>query len=209
MLIIKDIEKRQELAEMVYAKYSTNKGEISKEEKDELINEVGAAFGGYGMALEDIIRIIVDGREDSETLKNMTDYITRQLNGKSTKNLFRLSEYPTSQMQNYINSTVKNELMRKGHPEDEATLICRSFIEYPSLREGIIERNDLESIRICEHCGKPMYEGYLINDFNTYCSEECARAATTEMGWPEGKFDYHISNGDEEDDTVYWTQWEG
>ena len=100
MLIIKDIEKRQELAEMVYAKYSTNKGEISKEEKDELINEVGAAFGGYGMALEDIIRIIVDGREDSETLKNMTDYITRQLNGKSTKNLFRLSEYPTSQMQN-------------------------------------------------------------------------------------------------------------
>ena len=99
--------------------------------------------------------------------------------------------------------------MRKGHPEDEATLICRSFIEYPSLREGIIERNDLESIRICEHCGKPMYEGYLINDFNTYCSEECARAATTEMGWPEGKFDYHISNGDEEDDTVYWTQWEG
>ena len=143
----------------------------------------------------------------------MTDnqYILEQLNGKATKNIFRFSEVPSTQMQGYINSTVKEELIRKGHSEDEAEQICKSFIEYPALRESIIERNELDSIRVCEHCGAPMNEGYLVNDFNTYCSEECAKAAllSPEGGWTEETFNEHLAHADEEDSVIYWTQWEG
>ena len=114
-------------------------------------------------------------------------------------------------MQGYVNSTVKEELVRKGHSEDEAAQICRSFIEYPALRESSIERNDLDSIRICEHCGAPMNEGYLVNDMWTFCSEECARAAllSPEYGWTEETFNEHLAHADEEDSVIYWTQWEG
>ena len=112
-------------------------------------------------------------------------------------------------MQNYIRTTVYQELLRKRCNEGDAKTFVENFISNPQCREELIEEWELDTIRICEHCGQPMCEGYMVNDFLTFCSEECARAATTEMGWPEGKFDYHISNGDEEDDTIYWKQWEG
>jgi hypothetical protein len=56
-----------------------------------------------------------------------------------------------------------------------------------------------------------MNEGYLVNDFNTYCSEECAKAAllSPEGGWTEETFNEHLAHADEEDSVIYWTQWEG
>ena len=48
---IRDLGKRRELAEMVYASYG---GTITDEEKPEYDNEVGAAFEAYVHALHDI-----------------------------------------------------------------------------------------------------------------------------------------------------------
>ena len=208
MITLRNIDKRRELQQRVYDNY----GSLTEDQRRELDHEVGAAFTGYELAIRDIAQIIVDNKQTPDTmLDSIKNFIMEQLNGKATKNLFRFSELPTTDMQGYINSTVKEELVRKGHSEDEAAQICRSFIEYPSLRESIIERNDLDSIRICEHCGAPMNEGYLVNDFNTYCSEECARAAllSPEGGWTEETFNEHLAHADEEDSVIYWTQWEG
>ena len=203
MITLKNINKRKELAQQIYDNYSP----MTEEERKELDHEVGSAYMGYQTALGDIIQLIVDGK----TIEDIKAFIADQLNGKATKNIFRFSEVPSTQMQGYINFTVKNELVRKGHSEDEAEQICKSFIEYPALRESIIERNDLDSIRICEHCGAPMNEGYLVNDMWTFCSEECARAAllSPEYGWTEETFNEHLAHADEEDSVIYWTQWEG
>lgn len=208
MITLRNIDKRRELQQRVYDNY----GSLTEDQRRELDHEVGAAFTGYELAIRDIAQIIVDNKQTPDTmLDSIKNFIMKQLNGKATKNLFRFSELPTTDMQGYINSTVKEELVRKGHSEDEAAQICRSFIEYPSLRESIIERNDLDSIRICEHCGAPMNEGYLVNDMWTFCSEECARAAllSPEGGWTEETFNEHLAHADEEDSVIYWTQWEG
>lgn len=201
MITLKNIEKRRQLAQSVYDNYSP----LTEEERKELDHEVGTSFQGYETALQDVTQLIVDGKD----IEEIKAFIVEQINGKATKNLFRFSEVPTTDMQKYINTTVKNELIRKGKDKKDAAAICRSFIEYPALREGIIEREELDSIRICEYCGAPMCEGYLVNDFNTYCSEACARAATTEMGWTEETFNKHLANADNEDSCIYWTQWEG
>ena len=208
MITLRNIDKRRELQQRVYNNY----GSLTEDQRRELDHEVGAAFTGYELAIRDIAQIIVDNKQTPDTMMDsIKNFIMEQLNGKATKNIFRFSELPTTNMQGYINSTVKEELVHKGHSEDEAAQICRSFIEYPALRESIIERNDLDSIRICEHCGAPMNEGYLVNDFNTYCSEECARAAllSPEGGWTEETFNEHLAHADEEDSVIYWTQWEG
>ena len=208
MITLRNIDKRRELQQRVYDNY----GSLTEDQRRELGHEVGAAFTGYELAIRDIAQIIVDNKQTPDTMMDsIKNFIMEQLNGKATKNIFRFSELPTTGMQGYINSTVKEELVRKGHSEDEAAQICRSFIEYPSLRESIIERNDLDSIRICEHCGAPMNEGYLVNDMWTFCSEECARAAllSPEYGWTEETFNNYLAHADEEDSVIYWTQWEG
>lgn len=211
MITLKNINKRRELQQIIFNSYTT----LTDKEKEILDHEVGAAFRGYETAMRDIIQLLVNGDKgkwgDKTTILCIKEYILEQLNGKTTKNIFRFSEVPSTQMQGYINSTVKNELVRKEHSEDEAEHICKSFIEYPTLRESIIERNELDSIRICEHCGAPMNEGYLVNDFNTYCSEECVKAAllSPEGGWTEEIFNEHLAHADEEDSVIYWTQWEG
>ncbi len=208
MITLRNIDKRRELQQRVYDNY----GSLTEDQRRELDHEVGAAFTGYELAIRDIAQIIVDNKQTPDTMMDsIKNFIMEQLNGKATKNIFRFSELPTTGMQGYINSTVKEELVRKGNSEDEAEQICKSFIEYPALRESIIERNDLDSIRICEHCGAPMNEGYLVNDMWTFCSEECTRAAllSPEYGWTEETFNNHLAHADEEDSVIYWTQWEG
>lgn len=211
MITLRNIDKRRELQQGVYNNYAN----LTDEERRGLENEVWAAIRGYENAMRDIIQLLVNGDRGKwgadTTLLCIKNYILEQLNSKATKNIFRFSEFPSTQMQGYINVTVKNELVRKGHSENEAEQICKSFIEYPALRENIIEHNELDSIRVCEHCGAPMNEGYLVNDMWTFCSEECAKAAllSPEYGWTEETFNECLAHAEEEDSVIYWTQWEG
>ena len=54
--MIKSLKKRRELAEMVYARY----GGLSKDEKPEYENEVGAAFEAYEKAINDACEWLID-----------------------------------------------------------------------------------------------------------------------------------------------------
>jgi hypothetical protein len=74
------------------------------------------------------------------------------------------------------------------------------FIYSPDIeaKEEFIEENEIETLRVCQHCGKFMTEGYIYRDFETFCSKECFIAE-------HGK--HAFDNADE--DELYWTAWEG
>ena len=210
MNTILDIQKRKQLAQIVYDSY----GGVEPDERKDYENEVGAAFKGYSKGLMDIAQLLVNGKQgkwDGETVVSViNEYVTTKFNGKTQKeHPFRITEIPSTKMEGYIRTTVKEEMMRKGCSAKDAERYVNIFIEQPMSRENIIDQFPLDSIRVCEHCGQPMCEGYMVNDFDTYCSEECARAATKEMGWTKEQFDEQLANADSEDSCVYWTQWEG
>ena len=55
-------------------------------------------------------------------------------------------------------------------------------------------------MRKCDHCGKPMYEGFYA-DGDTYCSEACLLEHFTQAEW-----DDLAEDGDSSE--FYWTTWE-
>ena len=112
----------------------------------------------------------------------------------------------TGQMKEYIRTTVREELIGKRCNKDDADRIVEDFINNPDNRDEIIDEWLLDSIRICDRCGQPMYEGYIKDDRKMYCSEECVRKA---CGWDEETFKEHISHAEEMDAEIYWTEWEG
>lgn len=204
--IIRNIEKRKQLAQMVYDKY-TSKMPGEDFDTDELEDEVLTSFHGYTEGLLDVVQLMVDGK----SIKDIKDFIMEQMNGKGMDKPFRITECPNTMLVDYIRTTVKDELVRsgrmeKGREEAQAKSICELFIDNPAIREHLIESYNLESIRICEHCGAPMFEGYLVDDFNTYCGEECVKQG---KGWSDEVFEEKISHAEEEDAPIYWTMWEG
>jgi hypothetical protein len=65
-------------------------------------------------------------------------------------------------------------------------------------QEQFIEDNEIDNLRVCQHCGKFIVEGYLYRDFETFCSEECF---VNEYG--------RKTYDESDDDELYWTAWEG
>ena len=61
-----------------------------------------------------------------------------------------------------------------------------------------IEENEIETLRVCESCGKFIVEGYIYRDFETYCSDGCFIAAHGESAFAAA-----------DEDELYWTSWEG
>ena len=58
---------------------------------------------------------------------------------------------------------------------------------------------ELDCFRICDECGKPMIEGYVVDGRNTYCSEDCLHKHITEE---EFLSLFDNGNGD-----TYYTNW--
>lgn len=58
---------------------------------------------------------------------------------------------------------------------------------------------ELDCFRICDECGKPMIEGYLVDGCDTYCSDDCLHQHLTDE---EYQALYNDCDGD-----TYWTNW--
>lgn len=58
---------------------------------------------------------------------------------------------------------------------------------------------ELDCFRVCNECGKPMIEGFVIDGCSTYCSEECLNK---HISIEEFNHLYNNGNGD-----TYWTTW--
>jgi hypothetical protein len=67
----------------------------------------------------------------------------------------------------------------------------------PDFWERLSER--LDCFRICDECGKPMIEGYVVDGCDTYCSEECLHKHLSNEDFVRLSKD---PNGD-----TYWTTW--
>jgi len=63
--------------------------------------------------------------------------------------------------------------------------------------ESLAER--LDCFRVCEECGKPMIEGYIVEGDTHYCSNECLLKHFT---WEEYLEQYNDGEGDS-----FWTTW--
>lgn len=80
----------------------------------------------------------------------------------------------------------------------------------------ILEDNGID-IRICEWCGTPMDEGFMIDDGTFYSCDECFESAMNEEygngNWrPSDEGEYggyyeHLKNNTWEDTGIFWTQW--
>lgn len=88
---------------------------------------------------------------------------------------------------------------------------CRQDADlWAEFGEGILSHTDdeefwellsenLDCFRICEECGRPMIEGYVVNGCDTYCSDDCLHKHVSEE---EYKLLYNEGEGD-----TYWTTW--
>ena len=177
--IIKNIEKRKQLQQMIYDNY----GQLTEEEKKDLDMEVGSALQGYQKCLSDICQIIADGREDGETLKTIVKFITTQYNGRTTKGLFRISEVIPTEIQMLIRENMKKQIITSGLAgkpigEEEAETICDSFVNYPAVRQSIIEKYGIQGFNMCPNCGKvftylPMTYKDQDGNISHFCSQGC------------------------------------
>ena len=88
---------------------------------------------------------------------------------------------------------------------DEAAADIKEFmadfvIRHSKASELVDELDLLEHIRVCSECGKPMMEGFCIEDgAEYYCSEECLHKNLTEEEY-ENLYDDGQGNS-------YWTSW--
>lgn len=61
-----------------------------------------------------------------------------------------------------------------------------------------------DEVRRCDHCGKPMKEGYYLGG-EYACSDECCLAL---YNGDEKQMKEDLSHAEEEDGECYWTEWE-
>ena len=71
-------------------------------------------------------------------------------------------------------------------------------------RMGFRYYPDDENVRRCDHCGKPMQEGYYLGG-EFACSDECALAL---YHGGKAQMDEDLSHADEADGECYWTEWD-
>jgi hypothetical protein len=74
------------------------------------------------------------------------------------------------------------------------------YVMKHSTAEELVDELELEHIRVCSECGKPMYEGYCIEDgAEYYCSDECMHNNLSDKEF-EKLYDEGRGNS-------YWTSW--
>lgn len=69
--------------------------------------------------------------------------------------------------------------------------------------DDVISTNDIEHVRVCEHCGHLMNKGWVYEGIENYCSDACLKAAH-----PEIDIDMLKVHAIEDNSNSYWTKWE-
>lgn len=57
----------------------------------------------------------------------------------------------------------------------------------------------LDCFRICDACGEPMLDGFVVQGANHYCSEDCLHTVMTE--------EEYMKEHEECDSDTFWTMW--
>lgn len=99
-----------------------------------------------------------------------------------------------------------NPLSPHGEPLDP-DIVAETAAGYREKTDGIMAATldpDDENVRRCDHCGKPMKEGYYLGG-EFACSDECALAL---YHGDKAQMDEDLSHADEVDGECYWTEWD-
>lgn len=99
----------------------------------------------------------------------------------------------------YFHQLVK-ELGGGISEEEDIREFMTDYVMKHSDTKTLVDELDLEHVRACSECGKPMYEGFCIEDgAEYYCSEDCLHKHLSEEEYNNL---YDEGRGDS-----YWTSW--
>ena len=116
---------------------------------------------------------------------------------KDPMEVLRQEVLASKTLDSYFHQLIKE---KGGLSAEDIQELMADYVMKHSTAEELVDELDLEHIRVCSECGKPMYEGYCIeNGAEYYCSDECLHKNMTQE-----EFDtlYDDGNGDS-----YWTSW--
>ena len=105
-----------------------------------------------------------------------------------------------------LRKVTTNPLSPRGEPLAPAIIAEVSGKYRKKLDEAVAATldSDDENVRRCDHCGKPMREGYYLGG-EYACSDECALAL---YHGDKAQMEEDLSHAEEEDGECYWTEWE-
>lgn len=101
-----------------------------------------------------------------------------------------------------LENITANPLFPRGEPLDP-DIVAEMATGYCGIMAATLDPDD-ENVRRCDHCGKPMKEGYYLGG-EFACSDECALAL---YHGDKAQMDEDLSHADEVDGECYWTEWD-
>jgi hypothetical protein len=100
-------------------------------------------------------------------------------------------------LDSYFNQLIKE---KGGLSAEDIQEIMADYVLKHSTAEELVDELELEHIRVCSECGKPMTEGFCIEDgAEYYCSEDCLHKNLSEEEY-DNLYDDGRGNS-------YWTSW--
>ena len=101
----------------------------------------------------------------------------------------------------YNNSMVYEFLVKECQsiPELEGEFVAKLKTHTCDADFFVKLSEELDCFRICDECGEPMIEGFVVDGCCTYCSEECLHKHISKEDFNNS---YNNGNGD-----TSWTTW--
>ena len=116
---------------------------------------------------------------------------------KDVNEVLRQDVLASDRLSDYFYALLKEKIEETSADIKE---FMADFVIRQSKTSELVDELDLEHIRVCSECSKPMTEGYCIeNGTEYYCSEECLHKHLTEEEY-DNLYDEGRGNS-------YWTSW--
>ena len=116
---------------------------------------------------------------------------------KDPMEVLRQEVLASKTLDSYFHQLIKE---KGGLSAEDIREFMTNYVMKHSTAEELVDELDLEHIRVCSECGKPMYEGYCIEDgAEYYCSDECMHHNLSDKQF-EKLYDEGRGNS-------YWTSW--
>jgi hypothetical protein len=117
---------------------------------------------------------------------------------KDVNEVLRQDVLASDRLSDYFYALLKEKIDETA--ADDIKEFMADFVIRQSKASELVDELDLEHIRVCSECGKPMTEGFCIEDgAEYYCSEECLHKNLTEEEY-DNLYDDGRGNS-------YWTSW--
>ena len=116
---------------------------------------------------------------------------------KDPMEVLRQEVLASKTLDSYFHQLIKE---KRGLSAEDIQELMADYVMKHRTAEELVDELELEHIRVCSECGKPMYEGYCIEDgAEYYCSDECMHNNLSDKEFEE-LYDEGRGNS-------YWTSW--